>query len=243
MTVTRSRTPLTALEARGLRSRYNLADGHAKLVPMVNGWRPRLLAELGATPQEELEQRFLSAYYSDDVDRPGPQDVIFCPSASLAIDTVAKHLRRSGRRRVGLIEPAFDNLVLLLRAQELAVTPVPEDLQALTAAAREYDALVLVIPNNPTGWVPTVAALRALADEAASHDCLIVLDQTFRFYLREQVSSWITRSRCEWISIDDTGKTWSTLECKVSLLRASSGELCASRLTSRASRAEASRNP
>lgn len=219
-----SQLTLTAIEATALHAPCNLADGHAKLPPVIDALRPQLLQELATTPLRELENRFLKAFYPASWGQPAAEDVILCPSASLAIDTVAKYLHRSGRTRVGLIEPTFDNLFLLLRAQGLTVMPVPEDDAAIIRAAKTYDALILVLPNNPTGWVPSVATLQSVGECATKHDCLIVLDQTFRFYDPSRLSSHITSSGCNWVTIDDTGRTWSTLECKVAFLQSRSAE-------------------
>jgi aspartate/methionine/tyrosine aminotransferase len=223
-----ARVALTAIEADALHVPLNLADGHAKLDPIVSPLPPSLLQDLASTPLKDLEERFLRSFGATCRGQLTREDVIFCPSASLAIDTVAKYLRRSGRTRVGLIEPAFDNLMLLLVGEGIRIFPVREDDEALIQAAKNYDALMLVIPNNPTGWCPSFSTLSTLRECARKYDCLIILDLTFRFFHKAQYADLVTgpgyvpNPGCNWITIDDTGKTWSTLECKVAFLRCSS---------------------
>jgi len=209
---------LTAIEASGLDRPINLADGHAKLRPAARHLPGDLLHQLDRRSQVEIESKFLRTYGAA-ANEAVPDAVLF-PSASLAIDAVAKHLHQSGRLQVGLLEPAFDNLALLLRRAALDIKPVDEAEEDLVEAAAHCDALVLILPNNPTGWVPSQAALSRVAAAADKSGCLIVCDRTFRFF-RPGLGAWPRETACDWITIDDTGKTWSTLECKTSFVMAS----------------------
>jgi aspartate/methionine/tyrosine aminotransferase len=214
----RNETTLTALEAVALDRPLNLADGHAKLLPALQVLPEDLLLSVHKTSQAILEAQFLEAYVAASRESFDPDRIVLVPSASQGIDTVAKYLRQSGRIQVGLLEPVFDNVMLLLRRAGLEINPIPEDEEAVLEAVKRYDSVFLVIPNNPTGWVPSSEVLRRLSTLARRHDCLIVNDRTFRFFAEAALTSWAETRPIDWITIEDTGKTWSTLECKIAFL-------------------------
>lgn len=208
-----------------MQEKYDLADGHAALPCAVDALPPTLMSELQRTPQRQLEDHF-TKYFDEVCGDPAPASgTALVPTASQALAAVAAYLARQGRTSVGLIEPTFDSLSHTLSERGLTLHPVAEDDDAVLAAVTKYDAVLLVVPNNPTGWSPSASALRQLPALAAASGCLVVIDRTFRFYQEDLVSACLAAEGFDWITIDDTGKTWSTVETKVSLLRSNSARI------------------
>jgi len=216
---------LTAWEVGALGQKYNLADGHAALPCAVDDVPPGLLPQLQATPQRELEDGFVQAFCAASGERVARDEMVMVATASQALSLACLFLARSGITSVGLIEPAFDSLADTVRERNLTPLPVREDDEEILRAVRDYDAVLLVVPNNPTGWSPSPATLRQIPELAAESGCTVVIDRTFRFYQPESddgVTALLGGPGFSWITIDDTGKTWSTDETKVAFLRSGS---------------------
>lgn len=228
-------TTLTSFEYAGLQGLRNLSDGHAyhEMPDALRGVIDELARwwhEAARTRVPELESRLRHAW-AEAATAPSLHDfghVRMCPTASNAIDIVgaaAKELRL----RVGLVEPTFDNLALLLRRRGVPLVPVPVD--ELVAAlvmgdvglavdAGAVDALLIVSPNNPTGTDYDADSLKALAEWCVEHDKVLILDNTFRFYRRAPYDDFkiLRDSGVSFVAIEDSGKTWPTLDTKVSPL-------------------------
>ena len=216
---------LTAWEVGALGQKYDLADGHAALPCAVDDVPRDLLPRLQATPQRELEERFVRAFGEASGEDLARDDVVMVATASQALSLACLYLARHGITSVGLIEPAFDSLADTVRERNLTPMPVREDDEEILRAVREYDAVLLVVPNNPTGWSPSRATLDRIPALAAESGCTVVIDRTFRFFQPESddgVTAQLGRCGFSWITIDDTGKTWSTDESKVAFLRSGS---------------------
>ncbi|MBY8882320.1 pyridoxal phosphate-dependent aminotransferase [Actinacidiphila acidipaludis] len=216
---------LTAWEVGALGHKYNLADGHAALPCAVDDVPPDLLPRLQATPQRDLEERFVRAFGAASGEHLNRDELVMVATASQALSLTCLFLAREGITSVGLIEPAFDSLADTVRERSLTPVPVPEDDEEILRAVRDHDAVLLVVPNNPTGWSPSPATLEQIPALAARSGCTVVIDRTFRFYqphTDRDVTAVLGRTGFHWITIDDTGKTWSTDESKVALLRSSS---------------------
>jgi aspartate/methionine/tyrosine aminotransferase len=222
---------LTELELPALRPEVlNLSDGHARQ-SVGAGTRARLReiveAALSDPPADyfDAERRFL-----DDLSRHTGQSyparrTFVTYASSVAMGVVSTHLKRS-RRRVGLICPAFDNLAGILASMDVPLTPVPEhrlapepDLDHLESLG--VDALVLVLPNNPTGACAPRAAVCRLMDWAAARGVLLVVDLAFRWF--DDTARWDLRREAEargadLVSIDDTGKVLSLSDLKAGVL-------------------------
>jgi aspartate/methionine/tyrosine aminotransferase len=140
--------------------------------------------------------------------------------------------------RVGLIEPCFDNLHDLLKHMQVPLTPLDESLfrdsdglyQRLTEAAREVDALVIVDPNNPTGFslfANGTEAFCELVRYCRDHDKLLVLDLCFAAFMlaaglpRPDLYAILEESGVRYIAMEDTGKTWPLQDAKCATLMAS----------------------
>lgn len=212
---------LTAIEYANIDLAANVADGHAKLTP-VRGLEAELsLFKLCRTRQRDLEEEFLiefaeHGYFRDSCFRSGRNSWL-ASSASIAIDVVMKYLVSVGVESLGILEPTFDNIPALAQRAGLDLTAIAES-EELADDVANLEAVFLVIPNNPTGWVPSNRTLIDLLHRVAKNGTLLVIDRAFRFFAEMAFLESALRSveNLRWVTIDDTGKTWSTLECKVS---------------------------
>jgi aspartate/methionine/tyrosine aminotransferase len=115
-------------------------------------------------------------------------DVIGVVGASEALFILFSALIRPGDHVVALW-PAYQSLYDLARAQGAEVELVelrPEDgwkldLDRIAAAVRPTTrAIVVNLPHNPTGMLPTSAELAALAELAERHGATLVCDEVYR---------------------------------------------------------------
>jgi aspartate/methionine/tyrosine aminotransferase len=223
---------LTEVETLGLSSEVNLADGHA-YQELAAEFRS-IIRDLPAIWQRasdicipEHERRYMNAFgrLIGATTLAGHSHFSICPSASNSIDTVAAWLR-SKSIRTGLLEPTFDNLALILRRREVELQPVTEamlrDLDALSAHVSRHGlgALFIVNPNNPTGRSLTQTEFEALARWSARKGICLIVDKTFRFYAANAIDDYriLMESGATFVSIEDTGKTFPTLDLKASAL-------------------------
>jgi aspartate/methionine/tyrosine aminotransferase len=148
-----------------------------------------------------------------------------CPTATNSIDIVATwlHMRRYN---VGLLEPVFDNLYLVLRRRGVKIACVHEsdliNLDALETKIRTYDlkSVFIVTPNNPTGFQLDAAELSALCDLCARVGVVLIVDKTFRMYSKQTFDTYkiLNDSDLDYVVIEDTGKTWPSQDAKASLM-------------------------
>jgi aspartate/methionine/tyrosine aminotransferase len=128
--------------------------------------------------------------------------------------------------RTGLLEPAFDNLPLMLRRRDIELHPILErdllDLAELERKidAQQLDALFVILPNNPTGFTLNLSDFQSLCELCERKGVTLIVDKTFRLYAREVFDDYaiMQSSGVEFLVVEDTGKTWPTLDLKVSLL-------------------------
>jgi aspartate/methionine/tyrosine aminotransferase len=181
---------LTDYEHDALGERFDLADGHAR--------QDLTVAELAIV--DRLDELFLRARTADVVgvergflraffELAGQPSWAEAPtslvqySSSMSIEIAANVLRRTGRRTVGLISPTFDNIPSILRRHDLELRPLAEDAIAngkLDPAA--YDAILVVCPNNPTGFEIDRDVFSRLARSCALAGTILVVDFSFRAF-------------------------------------------------------------
>lgn len=214
--------PLTEIEALGLQSRHDLANGHASqgLAPAqraIIDSLPSLWARASRTPPRQAELEFKEAFrlLARSPALASCETFKVCPTASNSIDAAAAWLASRGLR-TALIEPTFDNLALILRRRGVPLIPLPEG--ALEAPGA--DAVFLVNPNNPTGRRLARADFEELVSRCARSGQVLVLDNTFRFFAPQDFDQYriLLDSGVTFIALEDTGKVWPTLEIKASLL-------------------------
>jgi len=219
------RASLTAFEIAGLNALCNLADGHAKLIPSVQPFELDSLVALAMKPPSSYETSFLDVFGSTADKEYDPTNVVLFPSASAAIDTIAKFVVAEGRTHIALLQPTFDNIALLFARAGATVSPVGEGPNEILEACRWNNVVFLVSPNNPTGWRPTVGLWEDLGKLSLKHDVILIIDRTFRFLTqRDRGLDSLAAGNPMVVTIYDTGKTWSTLECKVSFIHTCPGE-------------------
>lgn len=220
---------LTEIEALGLASQHDLANGHASqdLAPTQKRIIDRLpqfwsqAAQLKSSDAEAIyKDAFCKLAQTPSIST--YQNFKICPTASSSIDTVATWLAEKNLR-TALIEPTFDNLYLILKRRGVELTPLPESTlysDEYKQAFAEMDAIFLVNPNNPTGRVLSKSQLTEIIEWCASTGKVIILDNTFRFFVPQtcDVYQLLLDSKVTFFSIEDTGKVWPTQEIKASLL-------------------------
>lgn len=228
-------TNLTQYERVSLGRTFNLADGHARQYQdeaqeSIRLRLPEIYHAGERAIQSDVERAFQSVFYAlagqaSAIESP---HTLLCTSASLATDLVATYLSRCGLT-VSLLQPCFDNLAAILLRRRVAMTPLAEkDLTAprlaATIEAMPSDAVFLALPNNPTGFILDEAAFTSLALLCAAEGKTLILDWTFRFF--SESHGWdqyriLAESGVSYICIEDTGKTWPTLDLKCSILATS----------------------
>lgn len=223
---------LTEYEVEGLSTVYNFADGHAchemhpKLAHVLTDiyahWKSAqksCITELEENFKFALSDLINSKYLSEH------KSYSISPTASNSIDIVSAWLC-SQQGKVGLLEPIFDNLYLLLKRRNVSIEKITEedliDLESLKRKIRLYslEFIFIVSPNNPTGFELSSDEFSNLCATCAELNVTLIIDKTFRFYSRILYDDYQTLhdSGVRFVTIEDTGKTWPTLELKASLM-------------------------
>jgi aspartate/methionine/tyrosine aminotransferase len=229
---------LTRYERIGMSRQFNLADGHAHQLQdqaqrEITRRLPMIFADAERTRQVDLEADFQATFYrlAGQTAAIAHPHTLQCCAASQSIDVVAATLAER-RLSVALLQPCFDNLAALLARRGVPLVPLSErDLHpsrlARTIGSLQADAVFLTLPNNPTGFMLQPRSFELLAERCAAAGKVLIIDWTFRFF--DAQPPWdqyqvLQRTGVSYICIEDTGKTWPTLELKCSLL-ASSADL------------------
>jgi aspartate/methionine/tyrosine aminotransferase len=228
----RNRKNLTQYEHDALNNVYNLADGHAHQLQSPD--QEYIIAHLSdifhlaeLNSQKDSEKKFQIAFW--DVAKQSRALAVgtslYCYSASTAIEIVANFLRKRALR-TALIEPTFDNLPSILRRVGVDVVALREEdlfpVPRLEHIARlDVGAIFIVLPNNPTGKLIDRSAFSELARFCADTNKILIVDFSFRFFAEamywDQYGLMIDLD-CDFLFIEDTGKTWPSLDLKISLL-------------------------
>ncbi|MEO6088258.1 MAG: aminotransferase class I/II-fold pyridoxal phosphate-dependent enzyme [Umezawaea sp.] len=223
---------LTRHEWAGLMNTHNLADGHARQaqtpqMSAVVSRLPELYGAADSVPQLTLQREFEEAFYR----LAGQESVVTRErrplhhySSSLSIEVVANYLREK-QFSVSLLHPTFDNIPAILRRHQVPLNPISERIFAEPDDPefyRDTDVIFLVTPNNPTGADPEPEVVKTIARRCAEHDVLLIVDYSFRFF-SGHLASWDHYEYFEsigvrHIGIEDTGKTWPTLDLKIGSL-------------------------
>ena len=226
----------TQIEQVSLKSGLNLTDGHArqpltKTQEQIIAAMPSLFREAEGAKINELETHFAESFFclAGESPPPGRGEVMFTYSASSAISIIAKHISGTGPK-VALMSPCFDNIYKLLLWFGITLIPVSErctrDTRALGAILRQVHYLWITMPNNPTGLTLTKGEFERLAHLCRKNDVTLIVDFSFRFFA-EQLDTWscydlMDYLEVDYICIEDTGKTFNTLDMKIGFTRCSS---------------------
>jgi aspartate/methionine/tyrosine aminotransferase len=228
---------LTQYEHNALSRVYNLADGHAHQQQSFSQRNiidrlPSIFYRVEASSQYIIEKDFLDSFFELAQQPKAIKNgsSLFCYSASIAIE-MAAHLLRQRGLRTALIEPIFDNVPSLLKRSggdlvaidESAIFPEPK-IDLLNSL--DVDAFFIVMPNNPTGSTLSKLEFKKLVDFCAVTGKMLVVDFCFRFFdksmLWDQYEVAINAG-IDFLFIEDTGKTWPSLDMKASLVTVNSG--------------------
>jgi aspartate/methionine/tyrosine aminotransferase len=229
---------LTEWQWLALSATFNLSDAHARdsLTPDEHAVISRasdLFEEASETRQSELEVGLAEAMFGaafEPVDLLESEvSVLLHYSASVSIELALKAVAASGRTRIAIIDPCFDSIPQLAQRLGLQVSPVHEaDLLDAARATEGVEALFVVMPNNPTGWLPERVEFANLAEECARRDVQLIVDCSFRFF-DPRLDTWSlyevleTYPSLDYCVIEDTGKTWPLRDLKLGLTVAQEG--------------------
>ena len=225
-------TTLTEAQVAGFDTFYDLANGHAyhdvpaELQPVIKDL-PEIWNRAVSRSVPDMEEEFkrTSAEIFGSFALANHRFYSVCPTATNSIDIIATwlHMRRYN---VGLLEPVFDNLYLVLRRRGVKIAGVHEsdliDLDALETKIKTYDlkSLFIVTPNNPTGFQLDVYEFSALCELCVRMGVMLFVDKTFRLYSTQVFDTYkiLNDSGLDYVVIEDTGKTWPSQDAKASLM-------------------------
>lgn len=224
---------LTSLEAEALASpdrELNLTDGHPRgqlTSPQraIADTIPTMFDEAFQRPFRDIERDAHTAFFgaTGQLSAPiGTGRTLSTYSSTIALDIVARVLAER-MREVAVLHPTFDNIADLFRARGLSLRPITQ--QQIDSGSwhppAEVGAVVVVTPNNPTGWVLQPERLRRLATDCAQRGQVLVMDSSFRGQdARAHYDTYrvLEEAGTEWAIVEDTGKLWSVSELKAGFL-------------------------
>lgn len=223
---------LTEIEVFGLHSLHNLSDGHSYfdtniIYKDVIDSLPEIWSIAASTPIPKMENDFKSNF-SKFYKLHGLLDYPYfsiCPTASNSIDIIGAWAHET-RCIVGLIEPTFDNLALLLKRREVSIESIPESyfhqIEQLEKEikVKKLGALFIVNPNNPTGVRLSEENIKDIIYLCKRMNVTIIFDTTFRFSNPFPIDEYmlLQEAAVSFIILEDTGKFWPALDTKASLL-------------------------
>jgi aspartate/methionine/tyrosine aminotransferase len=218
---------------------YNLTDGHPRRPPLPNeqdaiNRLPEFFEQATNLSVPEVEQGLLAEYARFSVQTIHHEASFVFPSASNAMICAAmllRHSRPEGQRnslKAGVITPIFDNIPGILQGSGISVEPIPEqnftDGAALEAKVADKDALLLVSPNNPTGFTLSAEQLTMVAQVCKAAGVALIVDSCFRLYKQEaqfDTAKLLDETGASYVLINDTGKLWALHENKAGIVSVS----------------------
>lgn len=216
----------TEYERLGISSDINLSDAHARqerteAQSEIVGNLGRLYVAAEQKKQGQLEQEFIDTFLRLAGQRQHfPYNRYFLSyAASCAIDMVSQLCREHGYT-VGLIEPCFDNISNYLLRRGVPLVPVGDValFRNRCLPTDNIQVLWMVAPNNPSGLWPTREVFTNIVEQCVARNIIIVADFCFRFFadgfLAFDQHGILIEKKARFIIIEDTGKTWPTLDIK-----------------------------
>jgi DNA-binding transcriptional MocR family regulator len=188
---------------------------------------PEIFTDADESHVRDVEERFEDAFftYAGQPSAVRTQPPLYNCACSLSIEVVAHFLRLKGLS-ASLIHPTVDNLADILEGAGVELRSLDQDrlTSGFDAAGIPTDAVVLVCPNNPTGQSLTGRQFERIARACAQHGKLLIVDFGFRFY--SSLVEWdqyevLVDAGGDFIALEDTGRTWPTLDLEVGLTLAS----------------------
>lgn len=239
---------ITQHEIDALKTRFNLADAHthqrqSPTQKQIVSNLDQLWYRAEQRTQYAAERDFIQAFYTLHGQHTALQradDIYLVYAASIGMQITATYLMKN-KLRVGLIEPCFDNLHDLMKHMQVPMQPLDESLFMETASIYEnlmkhaltLDAIVLVDPNNPTGFslfADGTKSFMELVRFCCDFNKILILDFSFASFIlasggkRPDVYQVLENSGVRYIAMEDTGKTWPLQDAKCSTIL-TSGDL------------------
>ena len=238
---------LTQHEIEALKNEFNLADAHTHQSQSdsqreIIARLPELWYEAEEKKQEDMEQRFLNAFFTFH-DQPTalttPSMIVY--ASSIAMVMAANYFKKNNLS-LALISPCFDNLPDILKHMEVPLEPLheewlhnPDELYDNLQENITADVLFIVTPNNPTGWELTgeknsdyQKGFRELVRYAKDYNKILSFDFCFMSSIVHDknipIFDWyqiLEESGVSYISYEDTGKTWPLQDTKAAILKCS----------------------
>jgi aspartate/methionine/tyrosine aminotransferase len=238
---------LTQHELQALTQVYNLADAHThqsqsssqqKIIERL----PELWFEAERMRQCDIEQRFIETFWKTQRQsyalKNGSTLLVYAASIALAI--AGNYLKKHGMS-VSLIHPCFDNLHDIFQHLDVAMQPLEEEwlhnndsIYQTLCDRITTDALLIVDPNNPTGFTlsgsgkDATRGFEEVVRFAKDHNKLLILDLSFASFLLPdpdlvifELYELLHTAKVSYIAIEDTGKTWPIQDAKVALIKCS----------------------
>lgn len=223
---------LTSWEWEGLISDSNLADGHAhqslnlsqkKIINKL----PEIFKYSESKSQEKIQAEFEKYFFKKTGQKsynllPLPQ---YHPACSISIEVVA-NLLRIENKSLTLIHPTFDNLPDIFRRHNIDLNRIEEsellDIKKINKIST--DALMIVCPNNPTGFELSKKEFKTIVEVCKKKKIMLIVDFSFRLY--SSFRFWdqyemLYKSGVDFVVFEDTGKTLPTLDLKLGILLSS----------------------
>lgn len=236
---------ITQHEIEALKTRFNLADAHTHQHQSpsqrdIISSLPELWYRAERLTQHQSEQEFINVFYrfhGQHTALKRREQIYLVYAASIGMHITATYLMKN-RMRVGLIEPCFDNLHDLMEHMQVPMSPLDESLFHRTETiyanlmqhAMDLDAIMLVDPNNPTGFSlfsDSSDAFREVVRFCCDYDKVLILDLCFAAFLltsggqRHDVYEILEETGVRYITMEDTGKIWPLQDAKCASIMAS----------------------
>jgi aspartate/methionine/tyrosine aminotransferase len=188
-------------------AKYVLTDGESSLKPEK---------DLGS--RKDAERAFLQSFWKfcavEELTNAKP---IFLHSASVALGVAFDCLKERGIKKIGLLTPLLDIIPTKLRKDGFDLEPLSEkEFHSGAYAEKKWEAhksaILLAMPNNPTGCFLNAGELVKLGKFCKEKDIVLVLDSSFRPFAPgagENDVEILRKTGCSFIVVYDTGKTIS----------------------------------
>lgn len=213
-------------------SQPNLAVGYAEDdLGVLPDYRSLVLRDSNVATRE-LHQLAVQGLFAFAGQGPSSTAGVFVsPSASQSILITALALREMGARRVAVPNPTYGKIPEILRLSGLSAVAfsegtVDEVIEELSGIS-QVDAVVLAMPNNPTGWMLDQEPFLRLSEYLARAGSVLVADLAYRWFspVMSAFSQYDTlaRSGVRHVIIEDTGKVLPAGGFKLSTIASCEG--------------------
>ncbi len=235
-------SPLTLYQqlCGSLQSVDDLAVGYPKLIPFSEQWHRLQEYLFAATRSMESASDALDTLTSTAKSVLGISADLRCVatfSGSVALERVISAIVPGDRQAIVTV-PGFDSINSFVeraskrRPGYVEWDPFGDRDQAVESLSAAIDAsvgsVVLVSPNNPSGFALTNSEICRIADDCAKVDAVLIMDHCFMLmnpFGADLGEAFSLGNRCRWVSLWDSSKTIELLGEKVGFIFGSADEL------------------